>query len=108
MGAGAIVHLHSAHATALSNLADLTPKSLLAPLKPYVLMRVGIVPLLPSTKPGAGDVVPHIERVAERHAAVLLANHGSVVAGSDLDKAVFAAEEFEVRRNLVLSYEAAK
>ena len=90
-----IVHLHSTYATALSCLAGLDPKKVLPPLTPYVLMRVGIVPLLPYTEPGSSEIIPLIRAVAPTCNAVLLANHGPVVSGTSFENAVFAAEEFE-------------
>lgn len=100
--AGAVVHLHSTYATALSCLADLDPADTIAPITPYVVMRVGQVPLVPYARPGdpaMGDLVRALEG---RHAAVLLANHGPVVSGSDLASAVYAAEELEETAKLLV------
>ena len=99
---GAVVHLHSTYATALSCLADIDPADCIPPLTPYVVMRVGAVPLVPYVRPGdarAGDLIRALDG---RHAAVLLANHGPVVAGKDLASAVYAAEELEETAKLVL------
>lgn len=100
--AGAVVHLHSTYATALSCLADLDPADTIAPITPYVVMRVGQVPLVPYARPGdpaMGDLVRALEG---RHAAVLLANHGPVVSGPDLASAVYAAEELEETAKLLV------
>ena len=93
--AGAVVHLHSTHATALSCLADTDPHDAVPPITPYVVMRVGRVPVIGYTRPGAPEVKPLIEAVATEHPAVLLENHGPVVAGASLEAAVFAIEELE-------------
>lgn len=101
-GTGAVVHLHSTHATALSCLDDLDPEDTIPPLTPYVVMRVGRVPLVPYVIPGdpvSGDL---IRRLEGRHPAVLLANHGPVVSGRDLRSAVFAAEELEETAKLAV------
>ena len=90
-----IVHLHSTYATALSCLKDIDSKNVLPPFTPYVLMRVGIVPLLQYTDPGSDEIVRYIQVAAPVHSAVLLANHGPVVSGTSFENAVFAAEEFE-------------
>ena len=90
-----IVHVHSTYATALSCLKDLDPKNVLPPMTPYVLMRVGVVPLLPYADPGNPEIVPFLRDVAPSYGAVLLANHGPVVSGTTFENAVFAAEEFE-------------
>ncbi|WP_429005454.1 class II aldolase/adducin family protein [Roseixanthobacter psychrophilus] len=48
----AVVHLHSTYATALSCLPGIDPTDCIEPLTPYVVMRVGRVPLLRYVKPG--------------------------------------------------------
>ncbi len=96
------MHLHSTYATAISCLADIDPEDAIAPITPYVVMRVGRVPVLPYTKPGSADIAPIIRKRAERHAGVLLANHGPVVAGASLESAVFAIEELEETAKLIL------
>lgn len=100
--AGAVVHLHSTHATALSCLTDVDPEDAIPPITPYVVMRVGKVPVLPYTRPGSPDAAPMIAERAADHAAVLLGNHGPVVAGLSLEAAVFGAEELEEAARLVL------
>ncbi|WP_407067753.1 aldolase, partial [Mesorhizobium sp. CU2] len=106
--ARAVVHLHSTFATALSCLADVDPQDAIPPLSPYVVMRVGRVPVLPYARPGSADIAPFIRAHAPRHAAVLLANHGPVVAGTSLDAAVFAAEELEETARLAILTRAMK
>lgn len=92
--ARAVVHLHSTYATAVSCLKDVDPANALLPMTPYVVMRVGQVPVVPYTRPGSSDVAALIKETAPS-AAVLLGNHGPVVSASDLDRAVFAIEELE-------------
>lgn len=102
LGTGAVVHLHSTCATALSCLDDVDPQDAIPPLTPYVVMRVGRVPLLPYVMPGdpaSGDLIRGLEG---RHPAVLLANHGPVVSGRDLRSAVHAAEELEETAKLAI------
>lgn len=100
--ARAVVHLHSTHATALSCLADIDPDNAIPPITPYVVMRVGRVPVVPYTRPGSADVAPLIRARAPDHPAILLGNHGPVVAGTTLESAVFAMEELEETARLVL------
>jgi 3-dehydro-4-phosphotetronate decarboxylase len=100
--ARAVVHLHSTHATALSCLADVDPDDAIPPITPYVVMRVGKVPIVPYTRPGSADVAPLISAKAGEHPAILLGNHGPVVAGTSLEAAVFATEELEETARLVL------
>lgn len=101
-GARAVVHLHSAYATALSCLADTDHDDALPPITPYAVMRLGRVPVIPYTKPGSPDIVPLIRAKAAAHNALILANHGPVVAGQSLQAAVFASEELEETARLVM------
>jgi len=91
----AVVHLHSTYATALSCRTDRPADDMLPAITPYVVMRVGRVALVEYSRPGDHSVAGEIERRAVDHRAVLLANHGPVVAGRDLEGAVAAAEELE-------------
>lgn len=99
---GAVVHLHSTYATALSCLSDVDPDDCIPPLTPYVVMRVGQVKLVDYVRPGdekAGDL---IRALGGKFAAVLLANHGPVVTGRDISSAVYAAEELEETAKLLV------
>jgi ribulose-5-phosphate 4-epimerase/fuculose-1-phosphate aldolase/quinol monooxygenase YgiN len=98
----AVVHLHSPNAAAVSCLADLDPADVLPALTPYYALRVGRLPLVPYFPPGHADLALATGEAAKRSRAVLLANHGPVVAGSDLDAAVNAAEELEESARLYL------
>jgi len=100
--AGAVVHLHSTYATALSCLADLDPQDCVPAITPYVVMRVGAVKLLPYFPPGDPRAADLIAGIEESTRAVLLANHGPVVTGPDLGAAVAAAEELEETCKLLL------
>jgi ribulose-5-phosphate 4-epimerase/fuculose-1-phosphate aldolase len=98
----AVVHLHSTYATALSCLADVNPKDAIPPITPYVVMRVGSVPVVPYTRPGSAEVKPLIAAIVADHSAALLENHGPIVSGQSLDAAVFAIEELEEAARLAI------
>jgi ribulose-5-phosphate 4-epimerase/fuculose-1-phosphate aldolase len=100
--ARAIVHLHSTHAAAVSCLAPESPEDVLPPLTAYYVMRVGRLPLVPYFPPGDLALAEAVRALAARHHAVLLANHGPVVAGATLDDAVYASEELEETARLFL------
>jgi ribulose-5-phosphate 4-epimerase/fuculose-1-phosphate aldolase len=68
----------------------------------YYLMRVGATALVPYYRPGDPAVADAIRGLAGQYAAVLLANHGPVVAGDSLEAAVFATEELEETARLYL------
>jgi ribulose-5-phosphate 4-epimerase/fuculose-1-phosphate aldolase len=98
----AVVHLHSTHSAAVSCLSDLDCANCLPPLTAYHVMRVGEVPLLPYFRPGDAALGPAVGGLVRRHTAVLLANHGPVVVGRNLEAALYAAEELEETAKLFL------
>jgi ribulose-5-phosphate 4-epimerase/fuculose-1-phosphate aldolase len=101
-GAGAVVHLHSTHSVAVSMLPGVDPADVLPPLTAYYVMRVGRTALVPYYRPGDPAVAGAIRGLAGRYSAVLLANHGPVVAGQSLEAAVYATEELEETARLHL------
>ena len=100
--ARAIVHLHSTHSVAVSMLPGIDPADALPPLTAYYLMKVGRTALLPYFRPGDPKVAHAIEQLDGKYSAVLLANHGPVVAGSTLSNAANAIEELENTARLYL------
>lgn len=100
--AGAVVHLHSTHAVAVSIIDGLDADDLLPPLTAYYVMRVGRLPLVPYYPPGDEALAEAVARRARDSHAVLLANHGPVVAGATLREAQYATEELEETAKLFL------
>ena len=101
--AGAVVHLHSTQATAVSCLPDVDPLNPIPPLTPYFVMRVGRrMPIVEYYRPGDPAMEPAIHAAARDARAILLANHGPVVSGKTLTDAVYAAEELEEAAKLYL------
>ena len=98
----AVVHLHSTHSVAVSILRDVDPEDVLPPLTAYYVMRVGRLPLVPYHPPGDKALALAVDAVADRHHAILLANHGPVVSGRDLRTAQYAMEELEETARLHL------
>lgn len=99
----AVVHLHSTWSTAVSVLEDVDPDDVLPPLTAYYVMRIGSLPLVPYHAPGDMALAQAVRRLAARHHALLLANHGPVVAGTSLSAAADAIEELEATARLHLS-----
>ena len=92
----AIVHLHSTWLTALSSIEHENKENVIEAFTPYYVMRIGKLPLLPYFKPGSLDIGPEISKYTSKgYIAVLLANHGPVVTGTDFVNAVDNAEELE-------------
>lgn len=98
----AVVHLHSTHAVAVSILARDHAEDPIPPITAYYVMKIGKLILLPYYPPGDVSLANAVKQVASRHHAVLLANHGPVVAGNDLESAVYATEELEETAKLYL------
>ena len=87
----AIVHAHPTYATGFA--AARVPLS--NAVFPEAIVGLGVIPLAkyatPSTKEIAESLAPHVGTAS----AILLANHGVVAYGSDLDDAYFKIEKVE-------------
>lgn len=101
-GAGAVVHLHSCHSVALSMLPVDDAQNWLPPLTPYAIMQLGKVTLLPYFRPGDAAMGDAVRGLGGKRAAVMLANHGPVVAGLTPEAACNAVEELEATARLAL------
>lgn len=98
----AVVHLHCTHAVAIACSADVSTGQPIQPLTPYYVMKIGKLQVVPYFPPGDRGLASAVAAAATRHHAILLANHGPVVAGSSLDSAVYAMEELEEAAKLQL------
>ena len=101
-GTGAVVHLHSTYAVAVSCLHGHDPTHVLPPITAYSVMRVGALALAPYFPPGDAKLADAVAALASKHHAILLANHGPVVAGRTLAAATDAIEELEETARLHL------
>lgn len=98
----AVIHTHSTYSAAVSCLDGIDPENALPPLTAYFVMRIGQLPLLPYHAPG-DDSLEHVaESTARTHRALLLSNHGPVVAGRSLSATMDALEELEETAKLYL------
>ena len=100
--AGAVVHLHSYHSVALSMMPGLDPENFLPLLTPYGIMNLGKVKLLPFFLPGDPAMGEAVRALGGRASAVMLANHGPVVAGTTIETACNAIEELEDTARLAM------
>lgn len=100
--AGAVVHLHSCHAVAWSMMPDANEDDFLPALTPYAIMKLGRVKLLPFFLPGDPAMGRAVRGLAGKRSAVMLANHGPVVAGKDVEAACNAIEELEDTARLAM------
>lgn len=100
--AQAVIHLHSRAATAVSCLAPSEADPLPA-YTPYRVRMLGRVELVSYSAPGSDALAAGVEAAASRNHCLLLANHGSVVCGPDLTRAVDLCEELEAAAELTLA-----
>jgi len=100
--ATAVIHTHSTYSAAVSCLSGIDPANALPPLTAYFAMRIGTLPLIPYHAPGDSSLEALAEATARDHRAMLLSNHGPVVAGSSLSVALDALEELEETAKLFL------
>ena len=100
--AGAVVHLHSCHSVALSMMPDADEDNFLPPYTPYAIMKLGKVTLLPFFRPGDPAMGAAVRGLAGKRSAVMLANHGPVVAAKDIEAACNAIEELEDTARLAM------
>ena len=101
-GRRAVVHLHSTYSVAVSILRHVNERDVMPPLTAYYVMRVGFLPLVPYFPPGAEALAAAVGAAAADHHAVLMANHGPVVAGKTLKDAQYATEELEETAKLFM------
>ena len=90
--AHSIVHLHCTHCVALSCLEHFSG---LPPITAYYVMRIRQLAQVTYFRPGDRALAEAVREKAKKHHALLLANHGPVVAGKSLEDAVYNAEELE-------------
>jgi len=94
----AVVHAHPPAATGFA--AARLP--LEAPVLPEVIATLGVIPLAPYATPGTGEVVEALRPFLSGHDALLLANHGVVAFGPDLEEAYFRLERVEQAARILL------
>ena len=83
-------------------MPDVDPDNFLPALTPYAIMKLGKVRLLPFFLPGDPAMGDAVRGLAGKRSAVMLANHGPVVAGKDVEAACNAIEELEDTARLAM------
>src|SRR4051812_9571237 len=91
----AVVHLHSAFATAVCCLRDLDVKDALPAFTPYYAMRVPSLPVIAYFPPGDVRLASELEKFAPATPAMLMRNHGSIALGKTMLEASALAEGIE-------------
>jgi len=110
--ANAVIHTHSHYLVLLTLLGVWKAASILPPITPYQVMKVGPVPLIGYAVPGhetvARDVVQRIEHMAQRSVnlrAVMCDRLGPQVWHHDLASAMATLEELEQTARLWIEAE---
>ncbi|NLP86127.1 aldolase [Microbacterium sp. CFH 90308] len=101
--AGAVIHLHSRAATAVSCLVCSPGADPLPAYTPYRVKTLGRVALVDYAPPGSEALAEGVGAAAADAHVMLLANHGSVVCAPDLVRAVDLCEELEAAAELTLT-----
>ncbi|MCA9727905.1 MAG: class II aldolase/adducin family protein [Candidatus Eisenbacteria bacterium] len=87
----AVVHAHPPHATAFA----VARQPLTDCVLPEVVLTLGSIPIAPYATPGTGELGESIRALVRSHDALLLANHGAITVGADLESAYFVMERLE-------------
>lgn len=99
---GGVVHTHSTSLVALTLAGVWSAQSILPPITPYQVMKVGQIPLIEYSRPGSPEVAKQVAEWANKVRGVMLERLGPVVWESSVSKAAFALEELEETAKLWL------
>ncbi|WP_040906941.1 class II aldolase/adducin family protein [Youngiibacter fragilis] len=91
----AVIHTHSFYSTAFSCLQHDKENDVMPDITPYLKMKVGTIGLVPYAPPGSRELFELFGKRVNGDNGFLLANHGPIVAGSDLMNAFYGIEELE-------------
>jgi L-fuculose-phosphate aldolase len=94
----AVIHAHPIFATAFAAAGHALDR----PVFPEVLVMLGKIPLAPYATPSTDEIPDSIKPFVDDHDAILLANHGAVTYGKDLQQAYFGMEKLEHAAQITL------
>lgn len=92
---GAVLHTHSTALVALTLAGVWSKETILPPITPYQVMKVGKIPLIEYCRPGAPEVAEQVAALANQVRGVMLERLGPVIWESSVSRACFALEELE-------------
>ena len=98
---GAVVHVHSPYCITLTCMLAKAPFPVPA-MTPGYAVRVGNLPAIPLMVPGTPELAEAVNKVIATRDSVLLAKHGLVVVGRDLQAALNLAEEIEENAKIIV------
>lgn len=91
-----VVHCHPQHCTALAVMGS----PMRTGLTPEGVVLLGDVPLVPYGTPGTQDLVRLVASYSMDHDALLMARHGALTVGRDLEEAFNRMEELEFQAHM--------
>ena len=94
-GAGAVIHAHPTHAIAYSTMVTEPSENSIPPYTAAFYVRAGRVPMVPYHASGAHSLHLAVEALAAEYHALLLRQHGMLVAGSNMAETLGMVEEIE-------------
>jgi L-fuculose-phosphate aldolase len=95
----AVVHAHPPVATGFSVAREPMDACVL----PEIILTLGSVPVAPYSTPGTPQVARELLPFLREHDVILLANHGAVACGPDLEEAYFRMERLEHTARILLA-----
>ncbi len=93
--AHAVIHVHPTYSIAFSTLISRESNDVVPPYTMAFYVRAGRVPMIPYHPSGSHSLHEAVEALAPLHHAILLRQHGLIVAGADLSTAMGIVEEVE-------------
>ncbi len=93
--ASAVVHVHPTNAIAFSTLIDGEPADAVPCYTAAFYVRAGRVPMIKYHPSGAHSLHEAVDALAADYHAILLRQHGLIVAGADMAAALGVVEEVE-------------
>lgn len=93
--AGAVIHAHPTFAITLSTLIKEASNDAIRPYTAAFYVRAGRVPMIPYHGSGAHSLHVAVEELAVDYHALLLRQHGMIVAGSNMAQTLGMVEEIE-------------
>lgn len=91
----AVIHAHPTYSIAYSTLITEETSDSVPPYTAAFYVRAGRVPMIPYHPSGARSLHEAVEVLAPIHHALLLRQHGLLVAGTDMSTAIGVVEEVE-------------
>lgn len=93
--AGAVIHAHPTFAITHSAMVEKETDNSIPPYTAAFYVRAGRVPLVPYHGSGAHSLHQAVEALAPQYHALLLRQHGLLVAGADMSETIGMVEEIE-------------